>query len=262
MTSGPHSADSRLDSAVDGRQDSRQDGRSATTEAEVHHDHRDVTGGWLRPAVFGAMDGLISNFSLISGFAGAHAVRHLVILSGLGGLVAGAFSMAVGEYVSVASQGDLARAEIEIERHEIRHNADAEREELAELYISRGVEPALAREVARQLSHDPDQALEIHAREELGVSADDLPSPILAATSSFASFALGAVLPLLPFVFGASALFPAAIVAGVSLFGAGALVARITVRPWWYGGLRQLFFGAAAAAITFGVGAAIGTHIS
>ena len=235
---------------------------AASTQAEIHHSHRDVTGGWLRPAVFGAMDGLISNFSLISGFAGAQADRHLVILSGLGGLAAGAFSMAVGEYVSVASQSDLARAEIAVERHELRHNAEAERQELAELYISRGVEPELAHEVARQLSKDPEQALEIHAREELGVSADDLPSPYLAAGSSFVSFAIGAILPVLPFILGASVLWPAAVVAAIGLFGTGATVARITARPWWFGGARQLLLGAAAAAITYGVGAAIGTHVS
>lgn len=232
-----------------------------TSAPEVHHDHRDVTGGWLRPAVFGAMDGLISNFSLISGFAGAHASRHLVILSGLGGLVAGAFSMAVGEYVSVASQSDLARAEIEVEREELRSNAAAEQAELAELYVSRGVDRALALEVSRQLSRDPDQALEIHAREELGVSAENLPSPYLAAGSSFVSFSIGAALPLLPFVLGASALWPAAIIASLALFGAGAIVARITARPWWYGGLRQLVLGAVAAGVTFAVGAAIGTHL-
>jgi VIT1/CCC1 family predicted Fe2+/Mn2+ transporter len=236
---------------------------AAPTEgrAEIHHDHRDVTGGWLRPAVFGAMDGLISNFSLISGFSGAQASRHLVILSGLGGLVAGAFSMAVGEFVSVASQSDLARAEIEIERHELEHNAAAEQAELADLYVSRGVDRELALEVARQLSRDPAQALEIHAREELGVSANDLPSPFLAAGSSFASFSVGAALPLLPFLFGASALWPAAVVAGLALLCTGALVARITARPLWYGGLRQLTLGAVAAAVTFGVGAAIGTHV-
>jgi VIT1/CCC1 family predicted Fe2+/Mn2+ transporter len=234
----------------------------AEGRAEIHHDHRDVTGGWLRPAVFGAMDGLISNFSLISGFAGANASRHLVILSGLGGLVAGAFSMAVGEYVSVASQSDLARAEIEVERHELRHNAVAEQAELADLYVSRGVDPVLAVEVARQLSRDPDQALRIHSREELGVSADDLPSPLLAAGSSFVSFSIGAALPLLPFVLGAAALWPAAIIAAVALFGCGAVVARITARSWWFGGLRQLLLGAVAAVVTFGVGAAIGTHVS
>jgi vacuolar iron transporter family protein len=235
---------------------------AAQPRPEVHHDHRDVTGGWLRPAVFGAMDGLISNFSLISGFSGAQASHHLLILSGLGGLVAGAFSMAVGEYVSVASQGDLARAEIEVERYELRHNAAAEQAELADLYISRGVDRALALEVSKQLSRDPDQALEIHAREELGVSAADLPSPYVAAGSSFVSFSIGAALPLLPFVFGASALWPAAIVAGLALLLAGTIVARITGRPWWYGGLRQLVLGAVAAGVTFAVGAAIGTHIT
>ena len=235
---------------------------AAPSTPEVHHDHRDVTGGWLRPAVFGAMDGLISNFSLISGFAGAHASRHLVILSGLGGLVAGAFSMAVGEYVSVASQSDLARAEIEVERDELRHNAAAEQAELADLYISRGVDRELAIEVSRQLSRDPEQALEIHTREELGVSAEHLPSPYVAAGSSFIAFAVGASLPLLPFVLGASALWPAAIIAGLALFFAGAVVARITARPWWYGGLRQLILGAVAAGVTFAVGAAIGTHLA
>jgi vacuolar iron transporter family protein len=234
----------------------------AEGRAEIHHNHRDVTGGWLRPAVFGAMDGLISNFSLISGFSGASASRHLVILGGLGGLVAGAFSMAVGEFVSVASQSDLARAEIEIERHELEHNAEAEQRELAELYISRGVDRELANEVARQLSRDPAQALEIHAREELGVSADDLPSPFLAAGSSFASFSVGAALPVLPFLFGASALWPAALVAGLALLCTGALVARITARSWWYGGMRQLILGAVAAAVTFGVGAGIGAHVA
>jgi VIT1/CCC1 family predicted Fe2+/Mn2+ transporter len=235
---------------------------AAQPRPEIHHNHRDVTGGWLRPAVFGAMDGLISNFSLISGFAGAQASRHLVILSGLGGLVAGAFSMAVGEYVSVASQGDLARAEIEVERYELRHNAAAEQAELAELYISRGVDRALALEVSKQLSRDPDQALEIHSREELGVSAGDLPSPYVAAGSSFVSFSIGAALPVLPFAFGASVLWPAAIVAGLALLLAGTIVARITGRPWWYGGLRQLVLGAVAAGVTFAVGAAIGTHIT
>jgi len=236
--------------------------QSEAGTAPILHDHRDVTGGWLRPAVFGAMDGLVSNLSLISGFAGAHAVRHLVILSGVGGLVAGAFSMAVGEYVSVTSQNELALSEINIERLELRNNAAAEQVELAELYISRGVEPALAHEVSRQLSRDPEQALEIHAREELGVSTDELPSALVAAGSSFLAFAVGAFLPVLPFVLGARLLWPAAIVAGVALFGAGAVVARITARPWWYGGARQLLLGAVAAAVTFGVGAAIGSHVS
>ncbi len=235
---------------------------SRSARPERHHHHRDVTGGWLRPAVFGAMDGLISNVSLISGFVGANASRHLIVLTGLGGLVAGAFSMGVGEYVSVASQGELARAEIEIERRELRHNARAERDELAELYIARGVQPELAREVAHQLSQDPEQALQIHAREELGMSLEDLPSPYLAAGSSFASFSLGAILPVLPYIFGSATFWPAALITGVALVAAGVAVAMITARSWWYGGLRQLLLGAAAAAVTFAVGSAIGTHVT
>ncbi|MEW2356646.1 VIT1/CCC1 transporter family protein [Spirillospora sp. NPDC029432] len=228
--------------------------------AEHHHQHRDVTGGWLRPAVFGAMDGLVSNFALIAGVAGGQASREVVLLTGVAGLAAGAFSMAAGEYISVASQSELAEAEIEVERLELARHPKAEQEELAQVFEGRGVDPELAAEVARQLSRDPDEALEIHAREELGVAPGELPSPVLAAVSSFLSFAVGALLPVLPYLFGTGSLWPAAVLAGLGLFGAGALVARVTTRSWWFGGLRQLAFGAAAAAITFGVGALIGAN--
>lgn len=228
-------------------------------QAEIHHEHRDVTGGWLRPAVFGAMDGLVSNFALIAGVAGGHARHQVIILTGLAGLAAGAFSMAAGEYISVASQSELAQAEIEVERREILARPEAEEIELAQLYEARGLDADLAREVARQLSRDPEEALGIHAREELGVDPEDLPSPVLAAGSSFLSFAVGALLPVLPYLLGAMSLWPAAIIAAIGLFSAGALVSRITARKWWYGGLRQLILGGAAALITFGVGALIGT---
>ncbi|MEP6695692.1 MAG: VIT1/CCC1 transporter family protein, partial [Pseudonocardiales bacterium] len=155
---------------------------------EAHHEHRDVTGGALRPAVFGAMDGLVSNFALISGVAGSSARPGTVALAGLAGLVAGAFSMAVGEYTSVASQGELARAELDIERLELRRNPAAEQEELAAMYVQRGLDPELAGQVAAQLSVDPEQAFRVHAREELGVDPDDLPSPWTAAIASFLSF--------------------------------------------------------------------------
>ncbi|GLW63218.1 membrane protein [Actinomadura rubrobrunea] len=226
--------------------------------AEIHHQHRDVTGGWLRPAVFGAMDGLVSNFALIAGVAGGQAAQRVVLLAGLAGLAAGAFSMAAGEYISVASQSELAEAEIEVERLELERHPHAEQAELAARYVERGLDPELAAEVARQLSRDPDRALEVHARAELGVTPEDLPSPLLAALSSFLAFAAGAVLPVLPYAFGATSLWPAAVVAGVGLFGAGALVTRVTKRSWWFGGLRQLGFGAGAAAVTYGVGALIG----
>ncbi|TDC82727.1 VIT1/CCC1 transporter family protein [Actinomadura sp. 7K507] len=227
---------------------------------EHHHRHRDVTGGWLRPAVFGAMDGLVSNFALIAGVAGGQANQQVILLAGLAGLAAGAFSMAAGEYISVASQSELAEAEIEVERLELARHPVAEERELAETFEARGVDAATAAEVARQLSRDPDEALEVHTREELGVTPGDLPSPVLAAGSSFLSFAVGAVLPVLPYLLGASSLLPAAIVAALGLFGAGALVSRITSRPWWFGGVRQLLFGAAAAALTYGVGSLIGSN--
>ena len=229
--------------------------------AEIHHQHRDVTGGWLRPAVFGAMDGLVSNFALVAGVAGGGAPAGTVVLAGFAGLVAGAISMATGEYTSVASQTELTRAEIAVEQSEIRKRPEAEREELAELYEARGVEPELARRVAEQLSRDPEQAWRIHAREELGVDPDDLPSPWTAAASSFGAFIVGALLPLLPYLLGATSLAASAVLAGLGLFTAGAIVSRFTNRSWPYSGTRQLLLGAFAAAVTFAIGAAVGTSL-
>ncbi len=226
--------------------------------AELHHAHRDVNGGWLRPSVFGAMDGLVSNFALIAGVAGGTSNTGVVVLAGMAGLAAGAFSMAGGEYVSVASQRELAMAEIDIERRELERNPEAEQHELAQLYESRGVEPALAAEVARQISLNPDKALEVHARAELGVTPGDLPSPKIAAVSSFLAFSVGAVLPLLPYFLGVTSLVGSAILSCLALFGAGALVSRVTARSWWYSGLRQLVVGTVAAGLTFGLGHLLG----
>ncbi|QUW90734.1 VIT1/CCC1 transporter family protein [Streptomyces sp. V17-9] len=237
------------------------------TEAALHeahrdnHTHRDVNGGWLRPAVFGAMDGLVSNLALMTGVAGGTASQQTVVISGLAGLAAGAFSMAAGEYTSVASQRELVEAELDVERRELRKHPADEEAELAALYEARGVEPELAREVARQLSSDPEQALEIHAREELGVDPSDLPSPTVAAVSSFGSFALGALLPVLPFLLGASALWPAVLLALAGLFLCGAVVAKVTARSWWYSGLRQLALGGAAAGVTYLLGSLFGTAV-
>ncbi|MFE9660508.1 VIT1/CCC1 transporter family protein [Streptomyces sp. NPDC005955] len=237
------------------------------TQAPLHeahrdnHTHRDVNGGWLRPAVFGAMDGLVSNLALMTGVAGGDVSQRTIVITGLAGLAAGAFSMAAGEYTSVASQRELVQAELAVERRELRKHPQDEERELAQLYEARGVEPELAREVARQLSKDPEQALEIHAREELGVDPTDLPSPTVAAVSSFAAFALGALLPVLPYLLGAGALWPAVLVALVGLFLCGAVVAKVTARSWWYSGLRQLVLGGAAAALTYFLGVLIGTAV-
>jgi vacuolar iron transporter family protein len=227
--------------------------------AEIHHAHRDVTGGWLRPAVFGAMDGLVSNFALIAGVAGGQATQRVLVLAGLAGLAAGAFSMAAGEYISVASQTELTEAEIEVERRELARHPQAEEAELAAHYAGLGLSPELAAEVAGQLSRDPDDALELHAQAELGITPGRLPSPNVAAASSFLSFAVGALLPVLPYLLGATDLLPAALLAAVGLFSAGAVVSRVTVRSWWFSGLRQLALGGAAAVVTFGIGALIGT---
>ena len=170
---------------------------------EIHHDHRDVSGGWLRPTVFGMMDGLVSNFALIAGVAGASATSAQVSLAGVAGLVGGAFSMATGEYISVQSQNESTQAELEVERHELKHNAAAEQAELAQSYVARGVDPDIAAKVAEQLSRDPEQALLVHAQEELGVDPTQLPSPRDAAVSSLGSFSVGALLPLLPYLLGA-----------------------------------------------------------
>ncbi len=231
---------------------------AARESLRIQHEHSDVTGGWLRPAVFGASDGLVSNFALIAGVAGGTSDSSVVRLAGLAGLAAGAFSMAAGEFISVRSQAEQAMHEIELERQEISDNPRGEEVELAQMYIAKGLRPELAREVARELSKDSDRVLDVHVREELGLSVDDLPSAWLAAGSSFVSFALGALLPVLPYVFGATALWPAAVLTLLGLFLCGAFVTRLTPRPWWYGGGRQVLVGAVAAVVTYGVGSLVG----
>jgi VIT1/CCC1 family predicted Fe2+/Mn2+ transporter len=229
----------------------------------VGHEHANVTGGWLRPAVFGAMDGLVSNFALIAGVVGGTSgdSTNPVVVAGLAGLAAGAFSMAAGEYTSVASQSENATKEIATERQEIIDNNDAEEAELAQMYIEKGVEPALARQVAKQIHSDVDQAVNVHAREELGVNPDELPSPMLAAGSSFVAFSIGALVPVLPYLLGAGTLLPALIVSLISLFGCGAIVTQVTSRSWLYGGLRQMVLGGAAAGVTYLFGSLVGAGI-
>jgi VIT1/CCC1 family predicted Fe2+/Mn2+ transporter len=223
-----------------------------------------VTGGWLRPAVFGAMDGLVSNAALIAGVAGGtrdHADASTVVLAGLAGLAAGAFSMAAGEYASVASQSEAAEREIARERKEIIENPAGETAELADMLVARGVDPVIAQEAAEQVHDDLETAVTVHSIAELGVDPDDLASPYMAAGSSFVSFAIGAMVPLLPYLFGVEVLAPAIVLTLVALFGCGALVTRLTSRPWWFGGLRQVLLGGAAFALTYVVGVAVGAGI-
>ena len=232
-------------------------------EAEAHeHSHADVSGGWLRAAVFGAMDGLVTNTALVAGVGGGGAGSRAIVLAGTASLVAGAISMALGEFTSVQTQNEQLDLEVEKERRELEVNPEGELAELTEMLRVRGVDDALAREVAEQLSRDPETALRLHIVAELGLSVEDRPSPWVAAVSSFFTFAAGALIPLLPYLFGASLLWVALLCGGIGLFAAGVISSRFTPRPWWFSGLRQLLFGAAAAGITYLVGSAIGVAVS
>ena len=220
--------------------------------------HADVSGGWLRPAVFGAMDGLVTNIALIAGVGGGGVSVDNVILTGFAGLVAGAVSMGLGEYTSVRTQNDQVAHEVAKERAELERHPEVEAEELAGMWIARGLPEHLAREVAAELSKNVDEALRVHAQEELGVNPAEQPSPWTAAISSFLCFSAGALVPLLPYLFGATVLWLALLVGGVGLFVAGALTARFTNKRWYVSGLRQLALGLAAAGLTFLIGKLIG----
>src|SRR5580698_9922342 len=202
---------------------------------EIDHTHRDVNGGWLRPAVFGAMDGLISNGALVAGVAGASVRPHDIIVSGFAGLLAGSFSMAVGEWTSVQSQAQLVQAEIAKERAEIERAPRAEERELAAIFRHRGLSRELATRVAREISEDPDEAWRTHVREELGVDPDEQPSPYVAGLSSFVTFALGAFVPLLPYLLGAHTLLWTLVLGALMLLAMGGAVQRFTSRPLIFG---------------------------
>jgi vacuolar iron transporter family protein len=230
-------------------------------QGEAHGHHRDVAGGRLRPAVFGAMDGLVTNVSLIAGVGGGGGSSHALILAGLAGLSAGAFSMATGEYVSVSSQNELVEAEVRKERLELQIHPEAERRELAAVFRRSGVDADLADQVARQVSAHPDAALRVHVREELGVDHQDLPSPATAAGTSLVTFALGALVPLLPYLAGFGSLPASLALAAVVAFIGGGLVSRVTDRPFLYGAVRQLILAGAAVALTYGIGSRVGAAV-
>ncbi len=213
--------------------------------------------GALRAAIFGVNDGLVSNLSLIFGVAGAGVENEVVIIAGVAGLLAGAFSMASGEYISVRVQREVFERLIHLEAHEIATEPDEERVELAELYARKGIPRDLAEKVAEQLMRDPEVALDTHAREELGLDPDEgLGSPAAAAGSSFVSFALGAFVPLLPFLIseGTGAAVVSAVLSGTALFVVGAAISYLTGRSWVLSGVRMLLVGGLAATITFVVG--------
>jgi VIT1/CCC1 family predicted Fe2+/Mn2+ transporter len=218
--------------------------------------------GTLRAAIFGMNDGLVSNLSLIMGVAGASANNHFIIVAGLAGLLAGAFSMGAGEYVSMKVQRELFERLIHLEAHELASEPEEEHQELTKIYEAKGLPPALAKEVTSAIHRDPELALKTHAREELGLDPDQLGSPWGAALSSFSTFSVGAVIPLVPFLFGSggAAVGGAVAVSAVALFTVGAFLTRFTGRRPWVSGARMLAVGAIAAGITFGIGSLF--HVS
>ncbi len=234
------------------------------THPKKEKHHRNISRGIARAAVFGVSDGLVSNTSLILGVAGALTEQSSVRLAGMAGLLAGAISMAFGEYISMRAQRELYERELERERHEHKVNAESEISELAEIYRERGARAELAEEMARVIMSDSELALEVHAREELGIDPKELGSPIGAAASSLLFFALGAICPLLPWFFGGGT--QAVLISiGLAAFAAslvGAFLAEYTSRPYMFSILRQLLITAAAAGITFGIGSAIGVSVA
>lgn len=212
--------------------------------------------------MFGAVDGLVTNASLIAGVGGVGVSAHTIVLTGLAGLVAGAFSMGTGEYISVTNQNELVQAEVAVERRMHEQFPDAERAELAERFVSYGADEQTAQRMSAAVSSDADKALQFHAREELGVDPDDLPSPLVAGGASLVAFSLGAILPLLPYLLGLTMLWPAMVIAGIALLVGGMVVGRLTGRSLLRAGIRQLLLGALAVVVTFGVGQLIGTSVA
>jgi len=239
--------------------------RVAGTPAEIGRAERWHRGGagTLRAVVFGASDGLVSNLSLVMGIAGATPDPKFILLSGVAGLLAGAFSMAAGEYISVQSQREVLQHQIALERAELAAIPEEEKEELVGIYISKGIPEPDARRIADRIFEDPETALETMVREELGLDPKQLGSPWLAAGGSFAAFCLGAVVPVIPYLFGGGPLiFMTSFFASLAaLFVVGALVSLLTGRSLLFSGFRQVALGAAAATVTYLVGRVIGVSI-
>jgi VIT1/CCC1 family predicted Fe2+/Mn2+ transporter len=229
---------------------------------EVGHIHADVSGGALRASVFGAMDGLVTSIALVAGVGAAGASPGYIVLTGLAGLVAGAFSMAMGEYASVKTQNEQVDREWVKETEEIRRHAAVEERELAHMFTSLGMTEATASAAARDVHRDPEQAALVHVTQELGLDPREKPSPRVAAVSSFVTFSAGALIPLVPFLLGFTSLVAGLAVGGVGLFVAGALASLSTVVPWWFSALRQVAFGGIAAGATYLVGLALGVGVA
>ncbi|HEY5640611.1 MAG TPA: VIT1/CCC1 transporter family protein [Dehalococcoidia bacterium] len=223
--------------------------------------HRSAGSGTLRASIFGASDGLVSNTALVMGFAGAQTEASFVLLAGIAGLLAGAFSMAAGEYISMRSQRELFERQIELERQELEISPEEEERELSLIYQAKGLRKDEADITAARLMEDPEVALDTLVREELGLDPSQLGSPWGAAIGSFLAFAVGAFVPVIPFLFGEAStgyVVASAALSAVALFGVGAGVSLFTGRSGFYSGARQVAIGAGAAAVTFAIGSIIG----
>jgi VIT1/CCC1 family predicted Fe2+/Mn2+ transporter len=231
---------------------------------DIGRRHKGFGGGNLRAAVFGVSDGLVSNTSLLMGVAGAAANNQVLITTGVAGLLAGALSMAAGEYTSVRSQREMFEYQIGLEKDELNEYPEEEAEELALIYEARGMQLERAREVSKDLMRNPEHMLDVLAREELGLNPGDLGSPWGAALFSFIAFAAGALLPLLPFLFGAAgtrALITSAACAGVALMAVGGTLSLFSGRSAIYGALRMLMIGGGAGVVTYLIGSLFGAAI-
>jgi len=259
---GPRdTVDPKVLSRVAARLASRREGKLRVHPGPVPDpDSRGVgasgKSGALRAGIFGVNDGLVSNLSLIMGFAGAAVQNNVILLAGVAGLLAGAFSMGAGEYVSMRVQRELFERLLHLEAHELATEPEEEHAELKAIYETKGFPSHLAEEVATVIMQDPEVALQTHAREELGLDPDELGSPWAAAGVSFLAFTVGAAVPMVPFIVasGTAAIFAAIVASGVALFAVGAAMSVITGRHAIWSGLRMMLIGGAAAAITYGVG--------
>jgi vacuolar iron transporter family protein len=222
--------------------------------------HRVGQGNTLRAAVFGINDGLVSNVSLVMGVAGAGTNARFVLLAGLSGLLAGAFSMAAGEYVSMSAQREVFEHQIAFEQRELADDPEGELAELTQIYRNKGLPEAQAATLAASMMADPCLALDTHAREELGLDPDELGSPWGAALTSFGSFVIGASVPVAPYIIlnNLIAFWASVMLSTLALFGVGMLLTNFTGRNWLYSGIRMVVIGALAAGVTYVVGRVIG----
>jgi VIT1/CCC1 family predicted Fe2+/Mn2+ transporter len=219
----------------------------------------------VRPVVFGATDGLVCNLSLIMGVAGAAGQDpHSIVIAGVAGLLAGGFSMAVGEFISVQSQREMLDYQVDLQRHQLHHTPEQERQILHEIYVAKGLSGAEADLIVKRIMHNPERAVDTFVREEIGLSAETMGSPVAAGIGSLSAFAVGAMVPLLPFLIlgGGGAAFALSIAgSGIALFAVGIGVSRLTHRRAIWTGVRQAALGGLAAAVTYGIGSLLGTAV-